>query len=1106
MNENKKVTSHRNRHSYSDRNDKMHKPNNSSPFKTPTIPLRRVKKSINRLERNHHNYSSSLNCTIVKDYRTVLQTTKQKLSHSTSTSSKSVNKRKSFKYTYTRIQSNHLIDTPAGTMLGKISKRSREMNEKFISPKRRKIEAHSFNVESDDESDHQISLGKLFDVDTTMSIPSVKKLPDQNENSLSCLDDMKEYKALNLLNERSKNIELSSMTVHSNSNSVTPKVNVNIEIFKIPDIKFKVPSPVDVKYDFQYPKKTEEIVEDVKPPPVVVKCETAKEKSDSDCLSGQSLSIYVGQVLYARYLKFSYWPAIVYQYDEADDSISVKFFADKGNTGTVKKDKVFEFNGMESYLKYKKDMKSTLPKVEWKAAFNVTPRWMKAVAEGIFILSKEVHMRLAFVDIIVISSLRDAKNPTKLSEMITEHSTPPQLQTVQNLFKENSDIFDEIKENLEKFASSPNVDSDNKRQKLVEGITKCGVERRHSAPPSLKSLKTRHSARLITKIENQLTANQSASEENLHTKEAAPEEKQRKSLDYRQRRELKRIEFEKDLKTYAATASQPDVLFQGLRRGYVCKICLSPDDRDVVQCAGTCSDYVHLKCVDAKKKDAKMAKCPDCVDQTSPICYVCKKTNSTSILRCSQKKCGRSYHMSCLGDWLQTKFAEHGKLICPSHVCHTCVSDDPRNQHFSVVDSKLTHCVKCPSTFHIDSTCITAGVKILTSSQHICIRHRTESYKPVSLNWCYICGETGGNLLCCESCPLTSHMSCLSTPVVGEHYFCDSCETGRHPLYGEIVWAKYCRYRFWPAIIVPPPDIPVPLQQETHNDHELCVRFFGTYEFGWVGRSFVYLYDEGDAEKSTGESRFDDAVREAENCYRNMAVRVKKARKLQPLPYAKISKISKVSPAKLNKTDSEPHPCACKPDDPDPCGPSSGCANRICHTECDAAMCPAQDKCRNQCIDKRQYASFRLEHMGKKGFGLIADTFISEGTMVIEYVGELVTEQEFQSRLATKQTQNFYFMKYGTRQYIDAELKGNMSRFMNHSCNPNVEPRMWAVKGYERVGLVALRNIVEGTELTFNYEYDDSTHECCCGEKCCKGIIGGKIKRKDDGKDDRKTD
>jgi len=45
---------------------------------------------------------------------------------------------------------------------------------------------------------------------------------------------------------------------------------------------------------------------------------------------------------------------------------------------------------------------------------------------------------------------------------------------------------------------------------------------------------------------------------------------------------------------------------------------------------------------------------------------------------------------------------------------------------------------------------------------------------------------------------------------------------------------------------------------------------------------------------------------------------------------------------------------------------------------------------------------------------------------------------------------------------IDAGPKGNYSRFMNHSCQPNCETQKWNVSGDIRIGLFAIDNIAAG--------------------------------------------
>ncbi|GIY63172.1 histone-lysine N-methyltransferase SETD2 [Caerostris extrusa] len=54
---------------------------------------------------------------------------------------------------------------------------------------------------------------------------------------------------------------------------------------------------------------------------------------------------------------------------------------------------------------------------------------------------------------------------------------------------------------------------------------------------------------------------------------------------------------------------------------------------------------------------------------------------------------------------------------------------------------------------------------------------------------------------------------------------------------------------------------------------------------------------------------------------------------------------------------------------------------------------------------------------------------------------------------------------------LDAANKGNLSRFMNHSCDPNCETQKWTVNGNLRIGFFAKRDIKAGEELTFDYQF-----------------------------------
>ena len=46
---------------------------------------------------------------------------------------------------------------------------------------------------------------------------------------------------------------------------------------------------------------------------------------------------------------------------------------------------------------------------------------------------------------------------------------------------------------------------------------------------------------------------------------------------------------------------------------------------------------------------------------------------------------------------------------------------------------------------------------------------------------------------------------------------------------------------------------------------------------------------------------------------------------------------------------------------------------------------------------------------------------------------------------------HFYFFALSKDEYIDAFYKGNYSRFMNHSCDPNCKSEKWTVGAESRM-------------------------------------------------------
>ena len=43
---------------------------------------------------------------------------------------------------------------------------------------------------------------------------------------------------------------------------------------------------------------------------------------------------------------------------------------------------------------------------------------------------------------------------------------------------------------------------------------------------------------------------------------------------------------------------------------------------------------------------------------------------------------------------------------------------------------------------------------------------------------------------------------------MGDKYYCDDCQSGRLPLYNDVVWVKLGAYRWWPALVLLPTNVP----------------------------------------------------------------------------------------------------------------------------------------------------------------------------------------------------------------------------------------------------------------------------------------------------------
>ncbi|KAH8802100.1 hypothetical protein F5882DRAFT_425459 [Hyaloscypha sp. PMI_1271] len=193
-------------------------------------------------------------------------------------------------------------------------------------------------------------------------------------------------------------------------------------------------------------------------------------------------------------------------------------------------------------------------------------------------------------------------------------------------------------------------------------------------------------------------------------------------------------------------------------------------------------------------------------------------------------------------------------------------------------------------------------------------------------------------------------------------------------------------------------------------------------------------------------------------------------------------------------------------------------------------LCACSEDCPNRVVGRGR--KFNIEVFKTKdgrGFGVRAKEDIRKGQFIDKYVGEIITAEEANRRRENaKYRKDLYLFaldKFNDPEAEDERLRGEPfevdgefiagpTRFINHSCEPNL--RIMAVvtdranKHLHELCFFALEDIPRLTELTFDYvagtntaDSNDNvakeakerqakgefTQKCLCGSKNCRGSL-----------------
>ena len=144
---------------------------------------------------------------------------------------------------------------------------------------------------------------------------------------------------------------------------------------------------------------------------------------------------------------------------------------------------------------------------------------------------------------------------------------------------------------------------------------------------------------------------------------------------------------------------------------------------------------------------------------------------------------------------------------------------------------------------------------------------------------------------------------------------------------------------------------------------------------------------------------------------------------------------------------------------------------------------------------------------------------IARATFVCEYAGEILTADEASERRRDGDggTVDNYILaalevtRHGQplRTIIDPTRRGNVGRYINHSCEPNLACVLVRVGSFvPRIAFFSKRDIASGEELTFHYGESSTLagrgesltttsssggrsdrRPCLCGAPTCAGVL-----------------
>ncbi|NXN85634.1 SETMR methyltransferase, partial [Bombycilla garrulus] len=184
--------------------------------------------------------------------------------------------------------------------------------------------------------------------------------------------------------------------------------------------------------------------------------------------------------------------------------------------------------------------------------------------------------------------------------------------------------------------------------------------------------------------------------------------------------------------------------------------------------------------------------------------------------------------------------------------------------------------------------------------------------------------------------------------------------------------------------------------------------------------------------------------------------------------------------------------------------------------ECNS-LCECGERCQNRLVQRGLGLSLQVFRTRCKGWGVRALQPIPGGSFVCEYAGEVLGPAEARRRAKARSPREPNYI-LALREhlhdgrvmetFVDPTRVGNVGRFLNHSCEPNLFMVPVRVDSMvPKLALFAAADIAAGEELTYDYsgrfnnlpeasrerkpleEENGLRKPCYCGSRSCASFL-----------------